>query len=175
MQYDRDFKKEAKKYKDKITTEVKNGKRGSAYSLIRRLGDGPDDHRKSKTFSLPVFVDNNMSTQESANLLAEHFSKISQMSEPISIENCHPRLKDSIEKGKNYKNKPILEEYQVFQKLLKAKKPKSSVPGDIPRKIMIEFTPEFSAPVTRIFNKITLSSTYPADWLREYQTPFKSI
>ena len=34
---------EATKYKNKILEEVKDGKRGSGYSAIRRLGDGQSD------------------------------------------------------------------------------------------------------------------------------------
>ena len=43
------------KYKDRIVNEVNNGKRGSCYSAIRKLGDGPCDLDKKQEFSKPLY------------------------------------------------------------------------------------------------------------------------
>ena len=71
-----ELKKEAEKYKNRVIDEVKVGKRGSAYSAIRKLGEGPDD--KGKKVLIADFVDKNLSDRECAERLANHFSAISQ-------------------------------------------------------------------------------------------------
>ena len=43
------------------------------------------------------------------------------------------------------------------------------VPGDLPSKLVKEFTPELATPATCIFNKITESGIYPRQWVVEYQ------
>ena len=43
------------KYKDRIVNEVNNGKRGSGYSAIRKLGDIPCDLDKKQEFSKPLY------------------------------------------------------------------------------------------------------------------------
>ena len=108
-------------------------------------------------------------------MLADHFSKLSLTLEPISMKNFHPKFRKTIKEGIQDKDKPVLNEYEVYRKLKQAKKPNSSVPGDIPKPILKEFTPEFAFPVTKIFNKITKSACYPRDWVREYQTPIPKI
>ena len=41
MKFDRKLEAEVDKYMNKIKEEVENGKRGSTYSAIRKLGDRP--------------------------------------------------------------------------------------------------------------------------------------
>ena len=68
--------------------------------------------------------------------------------------------------------KPVLEDWQVYDKLRTSKKPNSTVPGDLPVKIINELSPELTKPVTKIYNKITKSGVYPRQWVIEYQTAF---
>ena len=52
----------------------------------------------------------------------------------------------------NFSDIPQVDQHQVYMKILSAKKPNSSVPGDIPKRIIQEFAVELSAPATIIFN-----------------------
>ena len=70
---------------------------------------------------------------------------------------------------------PVLTDYDVFLKIKKAKKPNSSVPGDLPRELVKEFSCELSYPVTVIFNSILRSLEYPRQWVVEYQTPIPKV
>ena len=70
---------------------------------------------------------------------------------------------------------PTLEEYQVFKKISKAKKPNSSVPGDLPKKIVQEFCCELSAPVTIIYRSILKTLEYPRQWVIEHQIPLAKV
>ena len=57
--------------------------------------------------------------------------------------------------GKTDKAKPVLEEWEVHEKLKSSKKPNSLIPGDLPVKLVKEFTPELAVPITNIYNRIT--------------------
>ena len=56
-------------------------------------------------------------------------------------------------RGEEDNNVPILEEYEVFRKIIKAKKPHSTVQGDIPMKLIKEFGVELSFPLADIINR----------------------
>ena len=66
---------------------------------------------------------------------------------------------------------PSLSEYQVYRKLRSAKKPNSSVPGDLPRKIIKHYATLLAEPACVIFNSITHTSVYPDQWKTEHQVP----
>ena len=72
-------------------------------------------------------------------------------------------------------NVPLLEEYQVFKRIQKSKKPNSIVPGDIPAKIVKEFGCELAAPLTIIFNSILRTFEYPRQWVVEHQIPLPKV
>ena len=153
-----------------MINEVIQGKHGSAYSALRKLGNGPSDH-KSSSISVASFVDKSYTDQQSADALAAHFSAISQTFSPLKVDSLPPKVSEAIKAGVMDTSKPVLSDFQVYRKLLKCNKPMSSVEGDIPRKLLIEFLPEFATPVCKIFNKITSSACYPLDWKKEYQIP----
>ena len=77
--------------------------------------------------------------------------------------------------GKTDQNKPVLEVWQVYEKLHKSKKPNSLIPGDIPVKLVKEFTPELAEPITSIYNRITDTAEYPRQWVVEYQLPIPKV
>jgi hypothetical protein len=164
------FEKEAHKYKDKIIAEVTDGKRGSAYKALKKLGSGKCD---DNSFDIPSHVEQNLSSEESAEVLAEYFSSISQEFDPIDPSSFTPDLKEKLQAPTE--PVPILQEYQVYQKIVAAKKPNSSVPGDLPKKVVTSFSVELSAPVTTIYNKITTTAEYPRQWVIEHQTPIPKV
>ena len=63
--FDDELKREVKKYIDKIEAEVVDGKRGSSYSAIRKLGNR-EFHvsRDLETFEIPEFIDNEYDDQQ---------------------------------------------------------------------------------------------------------------
>ena len=56
-----------------------------------------------------------------------------------------------------------------------SKKPNSLIPGDLPPKLIKEFTPELAKPVACIYNKITQSGIYPRQWVVEYQLAIPKV
>ena len=63
----------------------------------------------------------------------------------------------------------------MYEKLTKSKKPNSQVPGDLPVKLIKEFLPELSKPITQIYNKITQTAQYPRQWVVEYQLAIPKV
>ena len=88
------FKREALKYKNKIQDEVWDGKRGSAYNAIRKLG--AKNPEIDTNFYIPAHTEENLSAQESAKRLANHFSSISQEFEPLDQSKFSPSLRDKL-------------------------------------------------------------------------------
>jgi len=158
------LKAEETKYRNKVIQEVKDGKRSSAYSAIRKLGDGPADWDKKKEFSIPAYVDEGLSPVDAASRLADHFSAISQTVEPLDEARFSPALRLALEEGRSDKYKPKLEQHDVYRAILKVKKPNSSVEGDVPKKLLVEYAYLWAGAATRIFNQVIQSAEWPSKW-----------
>ena len=130
--------------------------------------------KQGNTFTLPSHVENNLSAWESAELIADHFATISQEYNPINIDNFQPKIKEALSHP-NISVVPRLEDHQVYKKICKAKKPNSTVKGDLPKKVVQEFGCELSEPVTVIYNSILKNLKYPRQWVIEYQTPLPKV
>ena len=165
---------ESTKYMNKIYEEVSNGKRGSSYSAIRKLGNR-EFEQSSSTFDVPEFVDDNLDEKQSDEALAEYFSSISQEFMPLDPDNLPSKVKIELEKGIVEKNLPILNEYEVYEKVTRAKKPHSTVPGDLKRTLVKECSVELITPVTKIYNEISESKEFPRAWVIEQQTPIPKV
>ena len=165
---DEKLRSEKIKYKDKVLNEVCNGTRNAAYAAIKKLGARPGENNSS--FTLPEHDDLGLTAYQSAERIAEHFAKISNTYEPIDITKFPPNIRQTLT-NPDLSVVPRLTEYDVFKKLCKAKKPNSSVPGDLPKKIVQEFTCELAYPVMIIFNSILATLEYPRQWVKEYQIP----
>ena len=99
-EFDLKLEKEAAKYVEKIQNEVSEGKRGSSYSALRKLGNRDfEDTKYQKSFDIPEFLDEGLDDKDSAEAIADYFSSISQEFEPISVEKFSPLIKDELETG----------------------------------------------------------------------------
>ena len=65
------------KYQEKLKEEVLEGKRGSAYPVIKKMCARPHEFTTSG-FTLPAHEDLGYSALDSAEIIASHFAKISQ-------------------------------------------------------------------------------------------------
>ena len=75
---------------------------------------------------------------------------------------------------------PLIQEHEVYKKICKANKPKAGVPGDLPKKLINEFSPELAVPLARIFNSIMNTAKqgpakWPTSWKQEFGTPLQKI
>ena len=75
----------------------------------------------------------------------------------------------------NKSSPPVIEDYEVYEKIKSAKKPKSGVPGDLPRRVTKEFAPELAKPIRRIISSIARTGQWPTQWKLESVTPIGKI
>ena len=121
---------------------LKEANPGQAYSLLKRMGARPGECEGGASFTLPSHE--NLTPLEAANRIAEHFSKISREYPPLSVETLPERVKNKLISPESESTVPKIEEYEVYNKIKAANKPKSGVPGDLPRRLVTEFSPELS-------------------------------
>ena len=147
---------------------MSQGKRGSSYSVIKKLGLRPGEVLQP-SFQLPNHIMNDYSPAESAEILAEYFSSVSQEYSPLNILSLPPNIQAYLAAPTPAGLIPSLSEYDVYRKLRCAKKPTSSVLGDLPRKIIQHYATLLAEPSCVIFNTITHTSVYPDQWKVEHQ------
>ena len=171
--FDQKLKNEAEKYRQKILRKVMEGTRISSYGALRKLEQGEYFHQ-SKVFTLPNHEAAGLSPLQSAEKLADFFSCISQEFSPLDVQKCSPKVKALLVDAKTQKT-PVLQPYEVYARINKSKKPGSTIPGDLPVKLVKEFAVELAEPVCKIFNNITSSAKYPRQWVNEYQIAIPKI
>ena len=134
-------------------------------ALLARPGDAP-----SKTFALPDHVERGLTELQSAEEIADFFSRISQEYDPLDIPSLPERVQMKLE------NDPCdhltFEEHDIYTELMSFKKT-CSVPGDIPVDILTEFLPEIISPITHIFNKVFSSHEWPCKFKKEFGVPIE--
>ena len=70
---------------------------------------------------------------------------------------------------------PKLDEIQVYKRLERMKKTKSTQPIDLPYQLRKEFSPELAAPLTDIYNSCLEQHKYPTLWKQEWVTPVPKV
>ena len=168
--FDRKFQNEVEKYKQKIELEVTEGKRGSYYPALKKLGLRPGE-ASHPSFQLPQHIENKLSPAESVEVMAEYFSNISQEYPPLKVSNLPPSVRSHLTTPPSNQIIPRLSVFDVYRKMVRAKKPNSSVPGDLPKKVVQHYAHQLAAPTAVIFNRITATAVYPEQWKTEYQLP----
>ena len=123
---------------------------------------------------MPDHIEGELTPEQSVEKLADYFSQISAEFPPLKVTNLPVHIQEFLNNNQN-EDIPELQEYQVYEQISKAKKPKSSVPGDLPIKIIKEFSVELTPPITIIYNKISKSKSYPEQWKIEHQIPIPKV
>jgi len=161
------YKAEAKKYLDKNLESLSSCNPGQAYKILKRLGSQPGDTSNNcETFILPDHE--LLPAADSAERIALHFSEISQSFPPLSVQSLPQRVKDKLSSPGCA---PKVSEYEVYRKMIRAKKPRSGTQYDLPKEIMQEFCPEIAGPLTKLINQIFESAEWPSHWKLEHVVP----
>ena len=109
-----------------------------------------------------------MSDREVADSVADYFNTISREFTPLAPGDVPATY---------HRDLDLLSEEQVEKMIKSAKKPKSTVKGDIPPGVVNRSAQFLKIPVASIYNSIIKTNVWPIAWKREYVTviPKKSI
>ena len=173
--YDEKLKKEAKAYLDKNVRSLMEDDPGKAYQTLKKMGAQPGDCLEDNTFHLLSHLEDNLSQEESVEKIAQHFARISQEYPPLNPDTLPEKVKIKLNSPVSTDALPDISDPDVYSTIRRSKKPRSSVPGDLPRRIIKEFAPELAPPAAKIFRQITRTGTWPKQWRTEYGTPLQKI
>ena len=70
---------------------------------------------------------------------------------------------------------PVISVEETWKTIEAAKKPRSGVPGDLPRELLKEHSVEIATPLNRIINNIMETAIWPTTWKKEYVTPIGKV
>ena len=142
---------------------------------FERLSAQPGAQLDEGNFTLVSHQENNLTPEQSIEKIAEHFAMISQEFEPLNVNLLPADVQNNVNQPPSESETPLLPDYDVYEKIHKSKKPKSSVPGDIPRKLVQEFGPEIATPAGIIFRNIVKTGHWPKPWRVEYGLPLQKV
>ena len=115
-----------------------------------------------------------LSSAQSAEIIAEHFSTISQEYAPLDVSSLPPNVQHFISNCDQSLD-PKLSIREVEARIVKAKKPNGTVPGDLPKKLVQACPSTIAVPATMIFNQITQKAEYPTRWKIEHQIALPKV
>ena len=170
--YDLKFEEAAKRYLEKNVSELKVSNPGKAYKILKRMGAHPSDCDNEGSFTLQNHIDENLSTEQSIERIANFFAEISQEYPPLDCDQLPQRVKVKLRSENSDQNcVPTLSENDVVKQIISSKKTNSMVPGDLPKPVLQEFPNELAKPVTKIFRSMLETKQWPATWRTEYGVP----
>ena len=152
-------------YYENMVEDLKESNVGQWYSKVKRMSS-IDPTREEKILVQEI---NDLPSNQQAEVIADEFARISNLYQPLKTEDIEL---PSVENSKAF---PMFEPYQIHEKIRKMKKKASTVFGDIPWRIISEYSVELSTPLSNIYNSSTLAGVWPNLWKYEYVTPVPKI
>ena len=134
---------------------------GKFFQLIKSLAGKNTNQRWSPTAMYP-----GVDARTVADNLAAYFNSISSQYEPLLPDQIPTTFSKPL---------PALTTAAVEERMKKAKKPTSTVPGDIPAVLYNMYAAKLAPVVTHVFNRITASGRWPTLWKTEYVTVIPKI
>ena len=171
--YDEKFKIAAVDYLQKSVRSLMEDDPATAYRCLKRLAAQPGDHPDEGTFTLVSHEEDSLTPEQSLERISQHFANISQEFLPLNYDLLPTDVQVKVDQPICENELPELSDHDVYMKIRKSKKPKSSVPGDLPRRIVQEFGPELAGPAGQIFRNIVNTGHWPKPWRVEYGVPLK--
>ena len=146
-----------------FVTELKISNPAKWYSMAKRLGA----EQSNKANEISVECLKGLDDQQSAEKVAEYFSKVSQEYLPLDTSKLPAYLPAQ----------QILKvtEEEVAERLYKLKCRKSTQPIDLPSKVRKTFPSELATPLTDIINCCLTQYKYPLPWKHEWVVPAEKI
>ena len=149
-----------RKYKRNMIDSIKEAKPGEWYSMLKRI----TRFDQGKSEELQVEEISHLSNQEQAERIADKQAEISNLYKEVQLTDIviPPFSKEDI---------PQFSLRQVKEYILRLKSNKSTPPGDIPVKIIKEFSECLSIPLCDIINSSLKQGHWPTCYKKEVITP----
>ena len=152
------------KYYKNIVQDLKTSNPSQWYSKLKRICS----YEQERYAPLICSEIENLSDQEQAERIANHFCKVREKFDPLKIEDINiPHYEEN-----------SIPQFSVTEVKIKlsAINPKKSVPiEDIPPQILKTFAAEISEPLTDIINSSIRQGVWPDMWKTEYVTPIPKV
>ena len=173
-EYQAEFQKTAQEYVRVNVSELKETNPSKAAIILKRLGGAPGDCQDTAGFTILSHQEENLTPEESTDRILTYFTNISKEFSPLDVSLLPVRVK--VKLLDKFVNVPTIEDYQVYNAIRSAKKPKSAgVPGDLPRKLVKEFPIELAKPVASLFRSIMKTNKWPNKWAIEHGLALKKV
>ena len=172
VEFKRKFKAAAQKFMRKNIEALKDVKPGKAFGILKSMGAQPGECMGDTTFTLPSHQIEGLTDEQSAERIADYFASISQEYQPLDVNNLPDRVKLKL---RTKSKPPIISELDCYRKIIRARKPQTGVPGDLPSAVIKEFSVELAKPLQGVLNKIIQTARWPDVWKMEYVTPIGKI
>ena len=134
-----------------MVEDLKESNPSQWYAKIKRMGGLPDE----RSGNIRVEEISDLPDQDQADKIAEYYAKVSNEYKPLENDDISPYL------YKTDENPPHIEPYQMYQKIQKMSTRKATVKGDIPMKIIKEYSAELAGPLAHIISYAIKSGQYP--------------
>ena len=152
-------KKTVRNFYTNFVDELKVSNPSKWYTMAKRLG-AEVNHTDNE---LKVECLNGLDNQQSAEKIAEFFSKVSQEYSPLNLDDLPAYLPAG---------EPLqVDQLEVAERIYKLKNRKSTQPIDLPSKIRKESAYELSIPLSDIINSCLKNYHYPKLWKHEWVVP----
>ena len=119
-EFDIQFKKAMLEFIQKNITDIKSSNPSKAYSLLKRLGARPGDCDETNEFVIPSHT--NLTSDECAEQIANHFSLISQEFDPLDVMTLPARVNVKVNDISS-KSLPSIHFQDVYEKIRSARNP----------------------------------------------------
>ena len=132
------------------------GGKGIAYTALKNINCA----ERPKPWSIQD-MDKEKTVETLLEDVADYFSEISNKN-PTVTEDDVPQTYD----------RPLYEitPDMVISRVKETKKPKSTVPGDIPPNLIMQVIRTLAGPLSWIYNDVPRFEVWPSSWRKEYQT-----
>ena len=157
-------KKGKENYFTNIVQDLKESNTSQWFSKVKRMSGNFSDFAEITVDELIPYSD-----QDQAELIADHYASISQLYEPVSRDHFPEYLDMSKFKA------PQVTCSQVEKVIKSMNKKAACVQGDVPMKIISEFSFELARPLSHLINSCFDQGVYPKIWKMEYITPVPKV
>ena len=110
-----------------------------------------------------------MSNQDQAEHIAHHYANISKEYKPLDNQDIPSQLYSTDDEP------PVVEPYEMYERIMKMSTKKATVIDDIPMKIIKEFSVELADPLAHIVSFGIRNGQYPKIWKFETITPVPKV